>query len=492
MHSVRFNLNPVLLSVCLALAAGCARGARSRGESGEARRHLDHLAVEQQQRQPEVLVDAEGRATYPPLDPIQVSGLTRADREALHRWAEGRATASRARERKPGAAKQGEIYVLGAVKTLGRYPYSEGMRVMEALGLAGGLLPTADGARASVTRPGEDTTPVDLVRLLSQGEMAQNMVLQAGDTLVVPDREVASPQSITVFVAGQVSRAGPQQLSAGARASDAVAAAGGTTPSAALRKATIAREGKTLPVDLEAVFQRGNRDADPVLQEGDSLLVPEARYRVTLAGEFERPGSYTFKPGDRLSDAVALAGGCRQTGDLRKATLRRGGESIPVDLDAILNRAEMGQNLVLEDDDVLQVPQGAKIYITGPGVARQGFLIANREMTLVEAFIQAGGAAARANLKKATLVRMVDGKPAPARWTCRRRFRRAVKTAPGDERRRHSLRAQQGQRLQPRHGAQRSSLLAAAHTAVSDSQLAALIGASGWRRYGIRQNAGRR
>ncbi|NLC55307.1 MAG: hypothetical protein GX774_00535 [Armatimonadetes bacterium] len=418
MHSVRFNLNPVLLSVCLALAAGLAPAARA--AEGEYRvKPGDTLIISlwnNSSASQEVLVDAEGRATYPPLDPIQVSGLTRAQIE--QRFTDG-LKAKRYREPrvtvnvKPGAAKQGEIYVLGAVKTPGRYPYSEGMRVMEALGLAGGLLPTADGARASVTRPGEDTTPVDLVRLLSQGEMAQNMVLQAGDTLVVPDREVASPQSITVFVAGQVSRAGPQQLSAGARASDAVAAAGGTTPSAALRKATIAREGKTLPVDLEAVFQRGNRDADPVLQEGDSLLVPEARYRVTLAGEFERPGSYTFKPGDRLSDAVALAGGCRQTGDLRKATLRRGGESIPVDLDAILNRAEMGQNLVLEDDDVLQVPQGAKIYITGPGVARQGFLIANREMTLVEAFIQAGGAAARANLKKATLVRMVDGKPAP-------------------------------------------------------------------------------
>jgi polysaccharide export outer membrane protein len=71
----------------------------------------------------------------------------------------------------------------------GPLPYRSGMNVLDAILAVGGLTQFAAGNRSKIIR--RDKNPplelsVKLDRLVNQGDMSQNLPLQPGDVLVVP------------------------------------------------------------------------------------------------------------------------------------------------------------------------------------------------------------------------------------------------------------------------------------------------------------------
>jgi polysaccharide export outer membrane protein len=87
---------------------------------------------------------------------------------------------------------------LGQVKVIGNgvtapkaFPYHSGMRVLDLVVAAGGLSQFAAGNRAMVVRTNPDGTThqikVRLADLLGHGNVAENILLQPGDILVVPE-----------------------------------------------------------------------------------------------------------------------------------------------------------------------------------------------------------------------------------------------------------------------------------------------------------------
>jgi polysaccharide biosynthesis/export protein len=87
---------------------------------------------------------------------------------------------------------------LGQVKVIGNgvtapkaFPYHNGMRVLDVVVAAGGLSQFAAGNRAKVVRTLPDGTTreikVRLQDLMSRGAVAENILLQPGDILVVPE-----------------------------------------------------------------------------------------------------------------------------------------------------------------------------------------------------------------------------------------------------------------------------------------------------------------
>jgi len=82
-----------------------------------------------------------------------------------------------------------QIKVIGQVVKPESLPYREGMTVLDALLAVGGLGPYAAGNRAKVVRMsgGKQTEiNVNIEKIIDKGDMTQNLKLQPGDVIVVP------------------------------------------------------------------------------------------------------------------------------------------------------------------------------------------------------------------------------------------------------------------------------------------------------------------
>lgn len=83
-----------------------------------------------------------------------------------------------------------QVKVIGQVLKPQSLPYREGMTVLDALLTVGGLGPYAAGNRAKVVRTdgGKQTQiSVNLEKIVDKGDMTQNIKLQPGDVIVVPE-----------------------------------------------------------------------------------------------------------------------------------------------------------------------------------------------------------------------------------------------------------------------------------------------------------------
>lgn len=84
----------------------------------------------------------------------------------------------------------GQIKVIGQVVKPQALPYHRGMTVLDAVLAVGGLAPFAAGNRARIVRTenGKQTElKVRLDALTNDGDMKQNLPLQPGDILMVPE-----------------------------------------------------------------------------------------------------------------------------------------------------------------------------------------------------------------------------------------------------------------------------------------------------------------
>jgi len=82
-----------------------------------------------------------------------------------------------------------QVKVTGQVKTPQALPFHDGMTVLDAVLAVGGLTDFAAGNRARVVRTAggkEQEIKIRLDKLLEKGDMSQNIALQPGDVLLVP------------------------------------------------------------------------------------------------------------------------------------------------------------------------------------------------------------------------------------------------------------------------------------------------------------------
>jgi polysaccharide export outer membrane protein len=82
-----------------------------------------------------------------------------------------------------------KVSIVGAVTRPGNLPWTEGMKLIDAISLAGGLTPLADGDRVLVTRlaGGKTVTARVSVDDITEGRLG-DIPLQAGDTIKVLQR----------------------------------------------------------------------------------------------------------------------------------------------------------------------------------------------------------------------------------------------------------------------------------------------------------------
>ena len=81
------------------------------------------------------------------------------------------------------------IYILGQVTRAGAYPLVPSMTAMQALAIAGGFTPFANLKKTYVMRHvngGDQTFPINYKEVISGHKPQQNILLEPGDTIVVP------------------------------------------------------------------------------------------------------------------------------------------------------------------------------------------------------------------------------------------------------------------------------------------------------------------
>lgn len=167
--------------------------------------------------------------------------------------------------------------------------------VMRAIQLAGGITSQADVRNIKIRRPtrigSEQSLNINLWELLQTGDLNQDVVLQDGDTIVVPlatDISTAeatqlatttlSPAKIQVGVVGEVKKPGLTDLQPNSSLNQALLAAGGfndaRASSAAVDLIRLNANGTVTKRVVKIDFSKGiNDDTNPILRNNDVVVV---------------------------------------------------------------------------------------------------------------------------------------------------------------------------------------------------------------------------
>jgi polysaccharide export outer membrane protein len=215
-----------------------------------------------------------------------------------------------------------------------------------------------------------------------------------------------------VSVMGAVKNPGVYELKDRSSLMELVAAAGGATPVADLRRVAVTRvdgSGKA-KVDLLAA-RTGDTPAAVTLEPGDLIFVPEgASPTVALLGEVVRPGNYDLKGEMRILDALSLAGGPTPKGDLTRVLLMRAGQAgtQTLNIQALLTPGgaeTSADNVVLAPGDAVVVSDNPRKYYVLGEVSRPESYPLKPNDRLLDALTNAGGTTREANLGRVQLIR---------------------------------------------------------------------------------------
>jgi polysaccharide export outer membrane protein len=227
-----------------------------------------------------VRVGEDGAITMPLLGRLVVAGLTKSELEVLI----AKLLADQY-VRNPQVTvfikeyESKKIAVSGNVKKPGTYEMLGRKTLLEMLSMAGGL--GADpGKQIFIFRRGEgdatERASIDLEQLVFEADPQLNLPLEPGDIIYVPEIE-----TVRIFVSGAVKDPDLYEVPRDEPITvlKAITLAGGTTDRAAEKRVQIMRTDSdgarsTLQVNLRKI-KRGKLE-DPLLQEDDIVLVPEA------------------------------------------------------------------------------------------------------------------------------------------------------------------------------------------------------------------------
>ncbi|OYY79085.1 MAG: hypothetical protein B7Y33_05065, partial [Hydrogenophilales bacterium 16-62-9] len=130
------------------------------------------------------------------------------------------------------------------------------------------------------------------------------------------DVRVVEFRSQRTYIVGEVLRPGIQPVTdVPLTVVEAINRVGGLTPQADVARATLSRAGQTYPVDLGAIYRRGDITQNVLLQNGDVLNVPgRDESKIFVLGEVVTPASQLMVKGSKsLAEAISDAGGVNAT-----------------------------------------------------------------------------------------------------------------------------------------------------------------------------------
>ena len=147
---------------------------------------------------------------------------------------------------------------------------------------------------------------------------------------------------------------------------DLLVTAGGYTKDADVKRVTLIRRGKTYYVNLYDIIYGGAIEQNVIVDDGDVVDVPELPVygeRIYVLGEVHRQGVYPLKDAPDLLAALSFAGSYTLTAVEENTVIIRGYQPgkkplvLTADVNAILKKGDIAQNIALMDGDVVYMPR---------------------------------------------------------------------------------------------------------------------------------------
>ncbi len=224
------------------------------------------------------------------------------------------------------------VQVGGAVMRPGEYAVSAGMNVKILIDKCEGLTPGAVPNRVEIYRATSATQKQLIVADLTT-HTGRATELKEGDVVRVYDQsEVVGKRYVSIE--GEVFKQGQFELPLGTKLADLLSWARPKSV-ADLTKVEVARMPtsntgfqRILVVDATRLVTDAASSANILLRENDHVFIRVSPavsrvINIQLTGEFDYPGFYQAKSGDRLSDLILRAGGFTDRAFLKGAVLIR-------------------------------------------------------------------------------------------------------------------------------------------------------------------------
>ena len=251
--------------------------------------------------------------------------------------------------------QKGTLEIRGEVYKPDVFPYAANTKLEDLIIMAGGLTESASTVRVDVTRRIIDRKGTKKQKEISQTfsfavkdgfvvEGEPGFVLEPYDQVFVR-RSPGYSEKVNVTVSGEVEFEGDYSLNVrNERLSDVLEKAGGLTEFAYIEGARLERQmtpeeykqaqelmdmvasnnkvsgndsivvpqvSRTYPVgiDLKEILANPHSAIDPVLQDGDVIVIPQYMTTVSVSGSVRKPNSVVYDPKMKLKDYISEAGG---------------------------------------------------------------------------------------------------------------------------------------------------------------------------------------
>ncbi len=131
-------------------------------------------------------------------------------------------------------------------------------------------------------------------------------------------------RAIRVFVGGYAQRPGSITLNGMSSVLHALMRAGGPSAAGSFRDIHLRRGGKEIAVfDLYDLLLKGDRNTDQLVQPDDVIFIGPVGAQVAVLGSVNQQAIFETKPGETLSDVLAMAGGFNSVADRRHVAVER-------------------------------------------------------------------------------------------------------------------------------------------------------------------------
>lgn len=209
---------------------------------------------------------------------------------------------------------------------------------------------TSDHNRARVDSDG--TIQTNLVgRLRASGRTPRELgediakALRAGGFYADPvvDVEVTNFASRYVTVLGAVANPGLVPISRTFRLSEVIARVGGVRDGAA--DYVIVRSDNSEPKRYNVSDVASGASEDPIVNAGETIFAPQAEL-FYINGQIKSPGTYAFKSGMTIAQALATGGGVTESGSDKRVKVRRQGKTMKL---SVTDKVEPGDILTVSE-----------------------------------------------------------------------------------------------------------------------------------------------
>lgn len=251
-------------------------------------------------------IGRSGDVSFPRLGSISLSGLTFEDARDLIKTRVEQQLIGVDAIISMGRLRAINIFMAGEVAVPGAYSVSALTTVSQSLFQAGGVTDIGSLRHIEVKRAGLVVASFDTYDLLMRGDTSGDIRLQSGDVVFVP------PYTGVIDLEGELKRPMVYELAGGETIGDVLSMAGSFTRDAYPALSILTRKSDALGLPTVSTVDLTNKSTLAlVAEDGDTLVVPKVgslvMNSVSLKGAVNRPGSYGWTRGMRVSDLVGNA-----------------------------------------------------------------------------------------------------------------------------------------------------------------------------------------